>query len=354
MECCKKFYILFLFIEFPMADGHLYDLPSKEEIWVQQQWKTVDCRDKLNEDCRSEQEQNNLEHSSHSDVSAWSSTSPRNGRNAGLFPEWHLPLTIALVLALIVSIYTLAREVLHPFLMNNKNEFYRIPVLVVNRVLPVISITLLSLAYMPGIIAAFLQLYRGTKYQRFPAWLNTWMLRRKQFGLLCFFFAVMHALYSLSYPSRRSYRYKLLNWAYQQVKQQKENAWVEHDVWRMEIYVCLGILALAVLSILAIASVPSVSTSLSWREFQFIQRKLGYMALLLSTLHALVFAWNKWVDVNQFIWHTPPTFMISVLLPIIVLLCKVILLLPCLDKRLRKIRSGWQSSKRTQNKCVHL
>ncbi|XP_018122783.2 metalloreductase STEAP1 [Xenopus laevis] len=339
-----------------MADGHLYDLhvSSKEETWEQQRWKNVDCGGELNQDCQAEPEQDNQEQSSHFDVSVWNSTSVRNGRKAELFPEWHLPLTVASVLALIVFVYTVAREVLQPFFMNNKNEFYRIPVLVVNKVLPVISIILLSLAYMPGIFAAFFQLYRGTKYQRFPAWLNTWMLRRKQFGLLCFFFAVMHALFSLSYPMRRSYRYKLLNWAYQQVKQQKENAWVEHDVWRMEIYVCLGILALAILSILAIASIPSVSNLLSWREFQFIQSKLGYTALLLSTLHALVFAWNKWVDVNQFIWNTPPTFMISVLLPIIVLLCKAILLLPCLDKRIQNIRSGCEPTKGTQNKCVHL
>ena len=40
---------------------------------------------------------------------------------------------------------------------------------------------------------------------------------RKQLGLLSFLLAALHAIYSLSYPMRRSYRYKLLNWAYQQV-----------------------------------------------------------------------------------------------------------------------------------------
>lgn len=56
-----------------------------------------------------------------------------------------------------------------------------------------------------------------------------------------------------------------------QVKQKKENAWIEHDVWRMEIYVSLGILGLALLALLAITSIPSVSLSLTWREFHYIQ-----------------------------------------------------------------------------------
>ncbi|KAF4794323.1 hypothetical protein TURU_103857 [Turdus rufiventris] len=88
------------------------------------------------------------------------------------------------------------------------------------------------------------------------------------------------------------------------VKQKKEDAWIEHDVWRMEIYVSLGILGLALLALLAITSIPSVSHSLTWREFHYIQSKMGYLALLLCTVHALVFAWNKWVDANQFIWSS--------------------------------------------------
>ncbi|KAM6276633.1 STEAP1 protein isoform 3-T3 [Spheniscus humboldti] len=204
-----------------------------------------------------------------------------------------------------------------------------------------------ALVYLPGILAAGFQLYFGTKYKRFPQWLDRWMLSRKQFGLLSFFFATMHACYSLCYPMRRSYRYKLLNWAFQQVKQKKENAWIEHDVWRMEIYVSLGILGLALLALLAITSIPSVSHSLTWREFRYIQSKMGYLALLLCTVHALVFAWNKWVDVNQFIWYTPPSFMVAVFLPIVVLLCKCILLLPCFRRRIKKIRCGWEATTQT-------
>ncbi|XP_048367312.1 metalloreductase STEAP1 [Sphaerodactylus townsendi] len=269
---------------------------------------------------------------------------PNDNCKYDLFPEWHLPMKTALILSLLTFAYTFLRDVIHPFVTAQENVFYKIPILVINKVLPVVSITLLALVYLPGILAAGFQLHYGTKYRRFPQWLDRWMLSRKQFGLLGFFFVSMHACYSLCYPMRRSYRYKLLNWAYQQVKQKKENAWIEHDVWRMEIYVSLGILGLAILALLAVTSIPSVSQSLTWREFHYIQSKMGYLALLLCTTHALVFAWNKWIDIGQFLWYTPPTFMIAVLLPIVVLACKSILLLPCLSKRLQKIRAGWNNN----------
>lgn len=39
----------------------------------------------------------------------------------------------------------------------------------------------------------------------------------------------------------------------------------------MEIYVSFGIMALGLLSLLAITSLPSISNALNWREFSFIQ-----------------------------------------------------------------------------------
>ena len=37
--------------------------------------------------------------------------------------------------------------------------------------------------------------------------------------------------------------------------------------------------------ILGISSLPSVGSSLSWREFTFIQSKLGWLALVAATAH---------------------------------------------------------------------
>ncbi|KAJ3581880.1 hypothetical protein NHX12_016125 [Muraenolepis orangiensis] len=149
-----------------------------------------------------------------------------------LFPEWRVPLRVTSALLSVTFIYTFLREVLQPYLALSKNYFYK---------------------------------------RRFPAWLEGWLCVRKQLGLLSFSLACLHALYSLCYPMRRSYRYRVLNWAYQQVQKNQEDSWVSEDVWRMEIYISLGILSLGLLAVLAVSSLPSVSDRLSWREFTCIQ-----------------------------------------------------------------------------------
>lgn len=101
------------------------------------------------------------------------------------------------------------------------------------QVFPIVSLIMLALCYLPGIIAAFFQLYRGTKYRsdiktpwtdmqcvlkvqsqicsaksnsvcfsRFPDWLDRWMLCRKQLGLVALGFASLHVLYTLIIPLR--------------------------------------------------------------------------------------------------------------------------------------------------------
>ncbi|PKU29823.1 metalloreductase steap3 isoform x1 [Limosa lapponica baueri] len=58
--------------------------------------------------------------------------------------------------------------------------------------------------------------------------------------------------------------------------EKKMNIWVEEEVWRMEIYISVGIIALGLLSLLAITSLPSIANSLNWREFSFIQVTLTF------------------------------------------------------------------------------
>lgn len=59
-----------------------------------------------------------------------------------------------------------------------------------------------------------------------------------------------------------------------QAMEKKMTIWVEEEVWRMEIYISVGIIALGLLSLLAITSLPSIANSLNWREFSFIQVRL--------------------------------------------------------------------------------
>lgn len=259
-----------------------------------------------------------------------------------LLPGWKVPTILALGLFIFFYVYNFVRDVLQPYVQEGKNKFYKLPLSVVNTTLPCVAYVLLSLVYLPGVLAATLQLWRGTKYRRFPDWLDHWLQHRKQIGLLSFFCASLHAAYSVCLPVRLSYRYDLVNLAIKQVLTNKSHLWVEENVWRMEIYLSLGVLALGTLSLLAVTSLPSIANSLSWREFSFVQSSLGFVALVLSTLHTLTYGWTRAFEESRYKFYLPPTFTLTLLVPCVVILAKSLFLLPCLSRRLAKIRRGWE------------
>ncbi|KAM8791144.1 metalloreductase STEAP3 isoform 1-T1 [Rhynchonycteris naso] len=257
-------------------------------------------------------------------------------------PSWKVPTILALGLFIFFYTYNFIRDVLQPYLQEGKNKFYKLPLSVVNTTLPCVAYVLLSLVYLPGMLAAALQLWRGTKYRRFPDWLDHWMQHRKQIGLLSFFCAALHAAYSVCLPLRIAYRYDLVNLAVKQVLTNKSHLWIEEDIWRMEIYLSLGVLALGTLSLLAVTSLPSIANSLNWREFSFVQSTLGFVTLVLSTLHTLTYGWTRAFEESRYKFYLPPTFTLTLLVPCVVILAKALLLLPCLSLRLSKIRRGWE------------
>ncbi|XP_016849813.1 metalloreductase STEAP2 isoform X2 [Anolis carolinensis] len=276
------------------------------------------------------------------DLGALSSAREIENLPLRLFTLWKGPVIIAISLATFFFIYSFIRDVIHPYVKNQQSDFYKIPIEIVNKTLPVVAITLLSLVYLAGLLAAAYQLYYGTKYKRFPPWLESWLQCRKQLGLLSFFFASVHVVYSLCLPMRRSERYLFLNTAYQQVHENVENSWNEEEVWRIEMYVSFGIMSLGLLSLLAVTSIPSVNRSLNWREFNFIQSTLGYVALVISTFHVLIYGWKRAFKEEFYRFYTPPNFMLALVLPCIVILGKIILLLPCISRKLRRIKKGWE------------
>ncbi|XP_069504463.1 metalloreductase STEAP2 isoform X1 [Ambystoma mexicanum] len=278
------------------------------------------------------------------DLGALSSSREIENVPLRLFTLWKGPVVVAVSLATFFFIYSFTRDVIHPYVRNQQSDFYKIPIEIVNKTLPVVAITLLSLVYLAGILAAAFQLFYHTKYRRFPTWLENWLQCRKQLGLLSFFFAVVHVVYSLCLPMRRSERYLFLNMAYQQVHANIENSWNEEEVWRIEMYISFGIMSLGLLSLLAVTSIPSVSSALNWREFSFIQSTLGYVALLISAFHVLIYGWKRAFEEEYYRFYTPPNFVLALVLPTVVVLGKMLLLLPCLSWRLRRIRRGWEKS----------
>ncbi|XP_029494507.1 metalloreductase STEAP3 [Oncorhynchus nerka] len=260
-----------------------------------------------------------------------------------LFPSWGGPLMVTFLLILFFYGYNFLRGVLMPYLSRGQNNFYQLPLETVNETLPAVALVILALVYLPGLWAATLQLVRGTKYSHFPGWLDHWMGRRKQLGLLSFLCAGLHAVYSMCLTLRKASQYRLLDAAYRQVKAGVEHSWEEPQVWRSDFYLSSGILGLGVLTLLAITSLPSVGNALSWREFTFVQSGLGYAALTLSIMHTLFFSWDFAFFSFAYPYYMPPTYLLALILPCLVLVGRLFLALPCLAFRLAKIRRGWES-----------
>ncbi|XP_028447143.1 metalloreductase STEAP3 [Perca flavescens] len=262
-----------------------------------------------------------------------------------LFPSWGRPVLLTFLLFLFFYGYNFLRHILLPFLDQGENNFYQLPLVTVNETLPAVAIVTLALVYLPGLVASVFQLARGTKYKRFPGWLDCWLCSRKQLGLLSFLCAGLHAVYSMCLTLRSAAGYTLLNTAYQQVKTGVENSWVEQLVWRSDLYLSCGILGLGILAVLAVTSLPSVGNALNWREFTFVQSGLGYAALTLSVMHTLFFGWDFAFFPSAYRYHLPPVYLLALILPCTVLVGRVFLALPCLMFRLAKIRRGWECTR---------
>ncbi|XP_014012902.1 metalloreductase STEAP2 isoform X2 [Salmo salar] len=283
------------------------------------------------------------------DMGALSSSREIENMPLRLFPDWKGPVLATVALSIFFFAYSFVRDIIHPYVKNKQSDFYKIPIEMVNRTLPTVAITLLALVYLAGQLAAVHQLYYRTKYRRFPHWLEGWLQSRKQLGLLSFFLGCVHVLYSLCLPMRRSERYLLLNMAYQQLHANVENSWNEEEVWRVEMYLSFGIMSLGLLSLLAVTSIPSVNSALNWREFSFIQSTLGYIALLIATFHALLFGWKRAFEEEAYRFYLPPNFVVALALPVCVILGKVFLLIPCVGRRLHRIKRGAESSQLRQD-----
>ncbi|XP_078452063.1 uncharacterized protein LOC144719751 isoform X2 [Lampetra planeri] len=247
---------------------------------------------------------------------------------------WQGPLCTAAALFAVVLAYSVCRDVVQPYVTSGRSEAHRLPVLIVNRALPATAISLLAFAHLPDVLACLLRARDNDRHRAPPSrWLARWLAARKRLWLLGAGGAALHVAYSLSYPGRLALRYKMLAWSYKQVQEGRATSWDEEDVWRMELYVSLGAMALGALSLLAIAQLPSVRDSLTGRELAYLHDRLGPLALLLSAAHTVVYGWRRWLDAVSYVWCTPPVFLLALLAPCSTLLGMALAAAPCWRRR---------------------
>lgn len=140
---------------------------------------------------------------------------------------------------------------------------------------------LLAATFLPGSVAAALQLGRRTASRPFPRWLAAWMGARKQLGLLGFWFSLLHSFAAAANgfprptatftPLPDHYRY----WA-------------------------AGVVALGLYWVLASASSAGTARALSWAEFRFLFSWLGLATVAVTLLHVgvLVRFYSQHDDAN--------------------------------------------------------
>ena len=69
----------------------------------------------------------------------------------------------------------------------------------------------------------------------------------------------------------------------------------EKMTWQGECFLMTGVLGFALVALLAISSLPSVTATLTWKEFAFIQSGLGWLSMLLLCGHDMFYGW-KYMD----------------------------------------------------------
>ena len=129
-----------------------------------------------------------------------------------------------------------------------------------------------------------------------------------------------------------------------QVSLRLQPAWM---VWKGELACLLGLLALLLLIIVGLASIPSISTSLNWAEWRLIQSRIGVLALFLAVAHLTAMGAPGWAKGGWGKTFRSITFL-SGLLPAVTVLLRLVLALPPIGRHLKKIRRGWERN------CSHL
>ena len=115
-----------------------------------------------------------------------------------VFQHWRSPFYIHLAIFSFLYILGFVKyQICWPITWSTDGTFLwslwnHIPMDNMNKTLAVHALITLALCYLPGVLAGWLQIIRGTKYSRFPAWLDNWLKMRKQLGLLMFFAASIH------------------------------------------------------------------------------------------------------------------------------------------------------------------
>jgi len=275
-----------------------------------------------------------------------------------VFPAWRAPLKVHIGIFIFLYALSFAKfQICWPLTWSESfmwELWNHIPMDNVNKTLAIHALVTLAICYLPGVLAGWLQIYRGTKYSRFPRFLDSWLRMRKQLGLLMMFAASIHACLSVAYMSPR---YQEIvygqptevfvnvmegeGWGPKTPSENKTSVKVygsEKMDWRGECFLMAGVFGFALVCLLGISSLPSVTATLSWKEFAFVQSGLGWTAMVVLCAHDIFYGWPY---LNGPSCYIPSGFQYALYVPGLTILLKLPLVLPPLSTHLDRIRAGY-------------
>lgn len=210
-----------------------------------------------------------------------------------------------------------------------------------NKVLGFSSLQLLAFVYFGSSIASIYQLSYGTKYKRFPKYLDFILKTRKQFGLWAFLLASAHVLCTI-FITNPAY---ISDW-YHKIA-------IKQTIFEMpkltihgEINLITGIISYITMILVALSSINSIANSFNWSEWRFVQTKLGVFCLFMGFMHTISMYLNIFLkrhsnDYSSTLYLLTRVKLMSGYFPAIVLILRFLFAyFPPISKRIENIRKG--------------
>lgn len=222
-------------------------------------------------------------------------------QQASALKEWQTPFYLLLVLGLVMFIYCAARS-----MVVGKNL-----VQTCNSSIAWLSITGLSLTYLPGAIVRVRKIIVNADQPLLPLWFVQWLEVRKELGTLSWAAAFLHMYLTvfLLNPAYCDYLYDLdshvLNF---------RGNWT----------ILSGTIAFIFMTLPAVASLPGIGNKLNHRSWVFMQSTGGIAALILSSFHTITLGSEIWLPIRSWKFYMPPVSLAAFVLPCIVVFITVL------------------------------
>lgn len=223
--------------------------------------------------------------------------------------EWIVATAVMFTLFVLIFIYTICASWQKPGFV-----WWQLPLRYMSQAFAWTAIYGFALSLAPGLLLRLRKQFIG--FQSRPSKVTLWGLRtRKQVGLISLYFVFLHACIVLFIFGGEYFRFLLADPR-------------DRMRWMGETSMLFGILSLSLLSIVGIASLPSVGNSMTKAQASLVFGPVVWFGLILGILHVIFLGYKSWdeKDENMHAWpgDMVPITIMSILIPLAVVALKLV------------------------------